>query len=101
MKVTNLKLVDFDELSREVETQFGLEEGDVDMFELFDEGYENGSYQAIYIDEEALHDAKDNLEYAEQYRPEDADHYRIKLLLLTYLHDIFPEDDKVLWHCYW
>lgn len=97
MKVEMLKFVDANEVAREVERQFGLDEGDISLFELFGEYCENGSYQALYFDKEHLEYERSDMEDCEE--PEDEDYYRFRLLVKTYLHDIFPEDDMVLWYC--
>ena len=96
MKVEMLKFIDHEELSREVEQQYGLENGEINVFELFYEYSENGSYQPIYFDEDCINDAQADFEND----PKD-ENYRDRLLVLTYLRDIFPEDDMVLWHCAW
>ena len=101
MKVTMRPCIDADELAHEVEKQFGLEEDDINMLELFGEMCENDSWQMIYFDDESIEDCQKDLDYAEQYRPEDADHYRIKMLVLTYLRDVFPNYESVLWLCSW
>ena len=97
MKVEMLKFIDHEELSREVERQYGLENEEISIFELFGEYCENGSYQPIYFDEDRINDEQADLEND----PENEEYYRARLLVLTYLRDIFPEDDMVLWHCAW
>ena len=97
MKVKLMKFVEHEELSREIEQQYGLENGEINIFELFGEYCENGSYQPIYFDEDSINDAQTDLED----NPENEEYYRARLLVMTYLRDIFPEDDMVLWHCYW
>lgn len=102
MKVKMMPVVyDVHELSTEIEKQFGLEDGDINFFELFGEMCENDSYQRLCYDEEAFSEEQENLEYAEQYRPDDADHYRTRLLVLTYLRDTLPEHDEIIWNCSW
>ncbi|MBE5925689.1 MAG: hypothetical protein E7270_01835 [Lachnospiraceae bacterium] len=96
MKVELMKFIDHEELSREVEQQYGLENGEINVLELFYEYCENGSYQPIYFDEDSINDEKSDVE---EY-PDD-ERLLQRLLVLTYLHDIFPEDDMVLWHCAW
>ena len=96
MKVEMLKLIDHEELSREVEGQYGLENGEITFFKLFGEYCENGSYQPIYFDEDHINDEKTDVE---DY-PDDEKLLQ-RLLVLTYLRDILPEDDMVLWHCVW
>ena len=101
MKIDMMPCVNAEELAREVEHQFGLDEDDINMLDLFGEMCENGSWQSICFDNDAIEDCQKSIDYAEQYRPDDADHYRAKMLVLTYLRDVLPEHDTVLWVCSW
>ena len=102
MKVKMMPVVyDVHELSTEIEKQLGLEDGDINFFELFGEMCENDSYQRLCYDEEAFQEEQEKLEYAKQYRPDDADHYRFRLLVLTYLRYTLPEHDEIIWLCSW
>lgn len=101
MKITKVSVIDAYELERAVEEQFGLETGTISLIDLSDEACENDSYQVIYFAESDIEEMQEMMDYAEQHNYPNSDSYRYRLLILTYLHDILPDEDKVFWLCAW
>lgn len=101
MKVEMKPVVDCMELEEAVKLQFGLD----DTFDLGRSCFElaeNDSYQSFCVDQEALDDTENEIKYYEstsyQWELEMA---RQKLMVQTFLHDLFPEEDVVIVRYYW
>lgn len=102
MTVTYKAVVDCHDLEEAVKLQFGLGE-EFDLLRAFFETAERGSYQSLCFDEDSLVEAHKALEYCEKY---NYPHYKIEqarhmMLVLTYLHDVFPNEDTILVYIDW
>lgn len=82
------------ELDRAVELQFGLDYGSIDIDALFS-SYPCDRFQPIYFDDNSLEEAEMEADHA--IDAEDYNIARKTILVLTYLRDIFPNEEFVLY----
>ena len=91
MKFERCISVKAEDINRLVETQFGLEEGEIDVAELFWAGeYGNDCYKDLYICDVAVRDAD------MAYEEEDTEENVQRRLIISCLHDIFPDEERLL-----
>ena len=80
------------DINEAVSLQYGLNEGDIDVTELFWPGdYMNDCYTCLWIDEEAV-----NQERLDMDEGNDTEEVRQRLLILDYLHYVFPDEKMIL-----
>ena len=85
------------DVNEAVSLQYGLNEGDIDVTELFWLGdYMNDCYKCLWIDEEAV-----NQERLDMDEGNDTEEVRQRLLILDYLHYIFPDEKVILVDVSW
>ena len=69
-----------------------INEGDIDVTELFWPGdYMNDCYKCLWINEEAV-----NQERLDMDEGNDTEEVRQRLLILDYLHYVFPDEKVIL-----
>ena len=102
MTVERMTVVDCYELEDAVKLQFGLGE-EFDILRACFEMAENGSYQDLCIDELSVENARKTVERYEEwnYLPHEIEYARQLMLTLTYLHDVFPNEETILVHVSW
>ena len=80
------------DINEAVSLQYGLNEGDIDVTELFWPGdHMNDCYKCLWIDEEAV-----NQERLDMDEGNDTEEVRQRLLILDYLHYVFPDEKMIL-----
>ena len=80
------------DINEAVSLQYGLNEGDIDVTELFWPGdHMNDCYKCLWIDEEAV-----NQERLDMDEGNDTEEVRQRLLILDYLHYVFPDEKVIL-----
>ena len=85
------------DINEAVSLQYGLNEGDIDVTELFWPGdYMNDCYKRLWIDEEAV-----NQERLDIDEGNDTEEVRQRLLILDYLHYVFPDEKVILVDVSW
>ena len=97
MKYERRVVVAAREINEAVSLQYGLDEGEIDVTELFWAGdYMNDCYKHLWIDEEAV-----SQERVEIDEGNDTEEVRQRLLILDYLHCVFPDEEKILVDVSW
>ena len=80
------------DINEAVSLQYGLNKGDIDVTELFWPGDSmNDCYKCLWIDEEAV-----NQERLDMDEGNDTEEVRQRLLILDYLHYVFPDEKMIL-----
>lgn len=93
----------YEELEREVEQAFHLDKETIDILGLFGEYCENGTYQVIYFNDEALGDIKDSIDYGMRvgWAEDEITELTYKMMVIDYLRHEFPGEEFILWYCCW
>ena len=97
MKYERRIVVHAHDINEAVALQYGLEEGEIDVAELFWPGeYMNDCYKSLYISEEAVNDEQHEMEEGD-----DTEDVRQRLLVVDYLHCVFPDEETILVDVSW
>ena len=92
MKCEHRIMVTARDINEAVSIQYGFNKDDIDVTELFwASDYANGCYKRLWIDEDAIKQERLDMDEGN-----DTEEVRQRLLILEYLHCVFPDEEMIL-----
>lgn len=104
MKIKLEPVVDLYELEETLCKSMDVNPGELDLMRHFFQMAEDGSYNTLYFDEDAIEDAQQDYEYEAEQTEEETKFVRdsaMKVAILKELKALFPTYDYFLVKVYW
>ena len=102
MIAEKMLVVKCQELAKAVKIQYDLGD-EFNIFSACFDSAEQGSYQELCIDENSIESAEQAVHNFEEWNfsPREIELARHRFLVLTYLHDVFPNEEIILVYMEW